>query len=74
MGIFSEDKPMKDPITMTESEMKDQTVHETYPQNIWLKFLIRRLEVLIYYSNEQVSMTAFPVERFARYFLCNFSF
>jgi len=56
LGMFTKDKHEKDSITMTQEDMVQQFTCDVQPQKVWLSFLIRRYEVVSYYSKQQSAM------------------
>ena len=53
--MFKEDEPTENPLTLCEKLFQDDEKYSYGPQDIWLQFLIRRFEVVNYYSSEQVN-------------------
>ena len=59
IGVFSADYDPVNPLAVSQDHPPTSSPPTVVPHDIWLEFLLRRFEVVKYYSREQVGITFF---------------
>lgn len=55
VGLFAVDANVESPLSAFSENRSPPTPPNVAPHDIWIKFLVRRFEVIKYYSQDQVS-------------------
>lgn len=63
VGLFSVDLQVASPLSSFSENRSPPTPPNVVPHDIWIKFLVRRFEVIKYYSRDQVEIFASMLQR-----------
>ncbi|KAK2556707.1 Phosphatidylinositol 4-kinase alpha [Acropora cervicornis] len=63
VGLFSVDLQVESPLSSFSENRSPPTPPNVVPHDIWIKFLVRRFEVIKYYSRDQVEIFASMLQR-----------
>ena len=58
VGLFAVEQKAESPLAATSESKSPPIPPNVAPHDIWIKFLVRRFEVIKYYSADQVNLTA----------------
>ena len=56
VGLFATDIQVENPLSAFSENRSPPTPPNVVPHDIWIKFLVRRFEVIKYYSRDQVGV------------------
>ncbi|XP_068726230.1 phosphatidylinositol 4-kinase alpha-like [Montipora capricornis] len=63
VGLFATDIQVENPLSAFSENRSPPTPPNVVPHDIWIKFLVRRFEVIKYYSHDQVEIFATMLQR-----------